>query len=103
MKRAAGTCNEPGCAGIPIYRGRCSVHVRWSGLTPRQRGRALVERRDRIMRARGRTCEQCGDGGPLELHHSDGDPANDDPANLRLLCRDCHLEATRERRLEPTA
>ena len=52
------------------------------------------------MRARGRTCQQCGDGGRLELHHDDGNPANDDPANLRLLCHDCHVEATEQQRGE---
>ena len=85
----------PGCSGVPIYRGRCPAHVQWQGLTPRQRGRALIERRDRIMRARGRTCQQCGDGGRLELHHVDGDPSNDAPDNLMLLCLDCHVEAGR--------
>ena len=100
MKRAPGTCNVDGCAGIPIYRGRCPLHVQWQGLSPRQRGRALVARRDRILRARGRTCQQCGDGGRLELHHLDGDTTNDDPTNLRLLCHDCHVEANREQQLE---
>jgi HNH endonuclease len=94
MKRAAGTCNQPGCANVPVYRGRCILHVEWSGLTPRQRGRALVERRHRIMRARGRVCEQCGEPPPLELHHRDGDTSNDRPANLQLLCLSCHREAT---------
>ena len=99
MKRAAGTCNQPGCPNVPIYRGRCVEHVEWSGLTPRQRGRALIERRNRILRARGRTCQQCGDGGRLELHHVDGNPANDDPRNLRLLCPDCHRVETEAQRV----
>jgi len=101
VKRAAGTCNQPGCAGIPIYRGRCPVHVQWAGLSPRQRGRALVERRERILRSRGRTCQQCAGPPPLELHHADGDPSNDAPSNLRVLCRDCHAAATERQRTEP--
>ena len=59
-----------------------------------------MDRRDRIMRARGRTCEQCGDGGRLELHHVDGDPSNDAPGNLMLLCLDCHHAATEQQRGE---
>jgi hypothetical protein len=93
MKRAAGTCNRPGCTGIPVYRGRCPQHVQWSALTPRQRGRALMQRRARLMRARGQRCQRCGGPPPLELHHRDGDPANDADANLELVCPACHLKA----------
>jgi hypothetical protein len=94
MKRAAGTCNEPGCAGVPIYRGRCQQHAQWNPLAPRQRGRALMQRRARLIRRRGPRCERCGAPPPLELHHLDANAANDDPENLRLLCLACHLEAT---------
>jgi hypothetical protein len=93
VKRAAGTCNRPGCTGTPVYRGRCAVHAQWNAPVPRQRGRALIQRRARLMRARGPRCQQCGGPPPLELHHRDGNPANDADANLRLLCRACHLEA----------
>ena len=99
MKRAPGTCNQPGCAGVPIYRGRCPQHVQWNNLSPRQRGRALIDRRHRTMRARGHTCQQCGGPPPLELHHLDGNPANDQPDNLSLLCHDCHAEHTRQQQL----
>jgi 5-methylcytosine-specific restriction endonuclease McrA len=96
VKRAPGTCAEPGCADAPVYRGRCSTHVQWN-TSPRQRGRALMARRNRIARTRGRRCHRCGapptPGHPLELHHIDGNPTNDHLANLELLCDDCHLAA----------
>jgi hypothetical protein len=93
MKRAAGTCNVDRCAGIPVYRGRCREHLTWNTLAPRQRGRALMRRRDRTMRARGARCERCGAPPPLELHHRDGNPANDADANLELVCHACHPQA----------
>ena len=94
VKRAPGTCNQPGCPNVPIYRGRCPEHVQWNSLSPRQRGRALIQQRDRLMRSRGRRCQQCDGPPPLELHHVDGDVTNNDPANCRMLCHHCHLEAT---------
>lgn len=84
---------------MPVYRGRCPVHVRWAGLSPRQRGRALVERRERIMRTRGRACHQCAGPPPLELHHRNGDPSDDRVENLALLCRDCHAVETERLRV----
>ena len=94
MNRALGTCSEPGCPDAPVYRGRCYLHTRWNPPTPRQRGRALMARRRRIMRNRGPYCQQCGGHGPLELHHKDGDVSNDRLDNLELLCGACHLAAT---------
>lgn len=57
-------------------------------------------RHDTIQRAlvllRGRKCEMCGlsEWGsnpiPLEVHHVDGDSANNTLDNLMLLCRNCH-------------
>lgn len=43
---------------------------------------------------RTKTCEDCGLTHDLEaffdVHHRDGDPGNNDPANLALLCPNCH-------------
>ena len=37
-------------------------------------------------------CEQCGVSGPLlDRHHADGDDRNNDPANISVLCRRCHM------------
>ena len=96
MKRAAGTCNQPGCIGIPVYRGRCPEHAQWNTLTTRQRGRALMARRRRLIRAAFGRCVRCGTAGPLELHHRDGNPGNDEPSNLQPLCPDCHRAAGRQ-------
>jgi 5-methylcytosine-specific restriction endonuclease McrA len=93
VKRAPGSCNQPGCPNAPIYRGRCAEHVRWNNLSPRQRGRALMAQRERALRAGGKRCQQCAAPPPLELHHRDGDVTNNQPDNLRLLCRDCHRVA----------
>lgn len=35
-------------------------------------------------------CEQCGRPGQ-DRHHKDGDTANNDPANVVILCRRCHM------------
>lgn len=42
-------------------------------------------------------CEDCGADGPLEVHHVDGDPFNNDLENLTPLCHSCHRR--RHRRL----
>jgi hypothetical protein len=38
----------------------------------------------------GGRCAHCGESGPLELHHIDHEPANDDPVNHVMLCRHRH-------------
>ena len=35
-------------------------------------------------------CEQCGSDKYLLVHHKDEDRANNDPSNLKTLCRKCH-------------
>jgi len=45
---------------------------------------------------RGHQCERCGlsewqnEKIPLDLHHKNGDYANNLPSNLQLLCKNCH-------------
>ena len=45
---------------------------------------------------RGHCCERCnkeewlGQPIPLEVHHEDGDPLNNEMDNLKLLCPNCH-------------
>ncbi|MDE0338417.1 MAG: HNH endonuclease signature motif containing protein [Caldilineaceae bacterium] len=47
-----------------------------------------------VLDAAGWRCGRCGRAGRLEVHHrvalADGGPAFD-PANLAVLCRDCHF------------
>lgn len=47
-----------------------------------------------FFRARGR-CEMCGVKAPLEIHHRDNNPANNDKNNLIALCPNCHAKLTR--------
>jgi len=38
-----------------------------------------------------RTCCVCRERGkPIQIHHIDGNPANNDPENLAVVCFDCH-------------
>ena len=59
--------------------------------------RATVRRY--LAEDRGYKCEICGlgknwNGKPITLHvdHINGDPANDLPNNMRLLCPNCHSQ-----------
>lgn len=38
-----------------------------------------------------RKCSACGAEERLHVHHKDRNPANNDPANLEVLCGSCHL------------
>lgn len=52
--------------------------------------------KQKLIELRGHQCEQCkltqwqNQSIPLELHHIDGDPFNNDYENLLLLCPNCH-------------
>ena len=37
-------------------------------------------------------CERCGRSVPIERHHKDGDPVNNERQNIAMLCRRCHME-----------
>lgn len=46
-------------------------------------------------------CERCHLVPPLDRHHRDGDPQNNDPGNISCLCRRCHqIEDGRHERLK---
>jgi hypothetical protein len=40
-------------------------------------------------------CTQCGKERGSDVHHVDGDHTNNEPSNLRRLCRSCHIKAHR--------
>ena len=40
-------------------------------------------------------CELCGKSGRLDVHHKDFDEQNNDPENLQVLCRSCHMKIHR--------
>ena len=48
-----------------------------------------------ILDRDGWRCQRCGRPGRPEVHHEDHNPANNDPANLRTLCKRCHIEIHR--------
>lgn len=45
-------------------------------------------------------CPDCGSDGPLEVHHLDGNPFNNDMENLLALCYTCHRDRHRRWRVE---
>jgi phage terminase large subunit GpA-like protein len=57
-------------------------------------------RRERAARTNG-TCERCGAGGILQLHHLTYERlGRERDSDLELLCPTCHEEADQERREE---
>jgi hypothetical protein len=52
-----------------------------------------------VLRRDGYRCRQCGDGGPLDVHHLVPRAAggSNDPSNLIALCPTCHGLAHRHR------
>ena len=65
-------------------------------LTPKGRNLAFLKRV--LILLRGNRCEKCGwcevnpttGKVPIQLHHEDGDHANNTPSNVNLLCPNCH-------------
>lgn len=47
----------------------------------------------RVLFLSNRTCCVCrAEGKPVQIHHVDDNPSNHAPANLAVLCFDCHRE-----------
>ena len=53
--------------------------------------------RERTFAEQGRRCGTCGKAGALEVHHVKElrHGGTNDPGNLQVLCRDCHIGAHR--------
>lgn len=94
--RAAFAVNDPEAyhahQGAP-WRGKTGdQHFRWKGdQAARHTGR---HRAQKLFAAT--VCEQCGAtaetaGKPLQRHHKDGNPLNNAPGNVEILCEDCHV------------
>ncbi|MBM3313838.1 HNH endonuclease [candidate division WOR-3 bacterium] len=48
-----------------------------------------------VMQRRGWTCDRCGrrvTSAYGEIHHRDRNPQHNEPDNLRVLCRECHMK-----------
>ena len=83
--------------------GRCPKHERKWNAYPRPsshaRGYNWAWRKPGGIRDQKLTrhpwCAECGTPAN-EVHHRDGDVANNDPDNLESLCRSCHSSRTRK-------
>jgi hypothetical protein len=96
LTRAPGTCATPGCAGVPVAKGRCREHLVWPKRNPdRADGRTIAKLRDRLVRRDGYRCchpeaseTTCTRGDfPLEVHHLAGDVTDNRLEVLELRCR----------------
>ena len=61
-----------------------------------ERKKPTQRMRARLQKEIGSKCPLCGneDVGEFQVHHLDGNPANDDFQNLLLLCPNCHAKFT---------
>jgi hypothetical protein len=86
MPGAARTvCQHEGCPNPATRGGRCAQHQL------NQRGQRLngwdgQRQRQKTIAQRGEHCEVCGAGPPIELHHVNGNPSDNTPTNLMLVC-----------------
>jgi hypothetical protein len=63
-------------------------HPRWQGEDVGENaGRMRVRRAIPITGM----CDECGMRPAVDRHHTDANPRNPDPGNIRLLCRYCHM------------
>jgi len=83
-RKARKTCSSACRSELSIA---CRVNRKGDDATPQSaRGRA---RRKTVITS----CVQCGYNGTsrrIEVHHRDGNPYNNQPENLEVLCRACH-------------
>jgi hypothetical protein len=85
-RRACERCGEPITSGGSKY---CSKPC--AARRERPGGEALWSKLHKAARKlRGPKCEACGAKKDLHAHHVDGDPTNNDPANIQTLCGACH-------------
>jgi hypothetical protein len=85
-RKSRRTCSEK-CARV-IRSGERSALWLGDDVTP-QAARARARRQVCVT-----ACERCGHDGSryrLDVHHRDGNPYHNDPANLEVLCRSCHM------------
>lgn len=74
--------------------GHTEKRVKWGSDHPMWKGDEASDNAARV-RARKRFkktgfCSKCGKS-PTEIHHDDGEPHNNEPENLKELCRSCHM------------
>ena len=90
--------NNKYCSVACSAKHRSEEHKRnfFSGLLEKRIDRPTA--RKYLAEVRGYKCEVCSvsdwQGKPITLHvdHKNGDPSNDHPDNLRLICPNCHSQ-----------
>lgn len=88
----------PDCGGwkaVKAYRCRsCTPRIREAALMRRKENPtpSALRTRTRLRHKLPDVCERCKQNKRLERHHIDGNPGNDDPANIACLCRLCHMQ-----------
>lgn len=101
-------CNAPGCRALVVGKvGLCAEHVndarkladlRRGSSTARGYGYAWQARIRPAALMREPLCRFCNDAGrttvATEVDHIDGNSSNNEPSNLRSLCRPCHSART---------
>jgi HNH endonuclease len=91
---AATVCAEEGCWRPATRRGRCPTHQRKRD--PNRMDGRTIQRTRRLLQMRdGPRCQHPNGSllschGPLEIHHRDGNPANNRLDNLELQCTGHH-------------
>ena len=58
--------------------------------------------RELCFEHRDRLCLCCGADSPLDVHHVDGNPTNEDLENLVVLCKSCHRKVHNKTRENTT-
>lgn len=65
-----------------------STHPAWKGDNASDGAKRTRARRMYVVD----DCERCGKPA-MDRHHRDGNPGNNDPSNVAILCRKCHMLA----------
>lgn len=90
--RARTFCSRE-CAKTTLFP-RGESHYMWKGGTSPYAPEYNRNKRGKIRKRDGHRCRSCGNAGTkkhrLEIHHKDGDKANNDDSNLITLCKVCH-------------
>ena len=85
---------KPGYEQSPAH---VAKRKRWGADHYAWQGEAVSKRVGHQRALRRFAATQCGECGAerAERHHIDHNPVNNDPANIAILCRRCHMAAHR--------
>lgn len=79
-------CGHPCRISVCLRTKYGSDHPNWKGdLAKNDAKRTRAQRRYQLT-----DCERCGKRG-TERHHKDENPGNNEPSNIQILCRRCHM------------